>query len=69
MLDKLILKTCDTAEGDVVITIMIPRSDLFWFTENQIQMIHMAQGKTIIDQLRIIFIMILEVLSRGNKHA
>lgn len=52
----------------VTLTIKIPADDLFLFTENQVQMLTMANDKTIVDQLRIIFIMLLEVLSRGAKH-
>ena len=52
----------------VTLTIKIPAEDLYLFTENQVQMLMMANDKTIVDQLRIIFIMLLEVLSRGAKH-
>jgi hypothetical protein len=51
----------------VTLTIKIPTEDLFLFTENQIRMLTMANDKTIVDQLRIIFSMVLEVLSRGAK--
>lgn len=52
----------------VTLTIKIPADDLFLFTDNQVQMLTMAHDKTVVDQLRIIFIMLLEVLSRGAKH-
>ena len=52
----------------VSLTIKIPAEDLYLFTEIQVQKLMMANDKTIVDQLRIIFIMLLEVLSRGAKH-
>lgn len=52
----------------VTLTIKIPADDLYLFTDNQVQMLMMTNDKTIVDQLRIIFIMLLEVLSRGAKH-
>jgi hypothetical protein len=61
------VKSEQNHEG-VTLTIKIPADDLFLFTDNQVQMLTMANDKTIVDQLRIIFIMLLEVLSRGAKH-
>lgn len=61
------LKSEQNHEG-VTLTIKIPAEDLFWFTENQVQMLTMVNDKPIVDKLRIIFIMLLEVLSRGAKH-
>lgn len=51
----------------IILTIKIPAEDLFLFTDNQVQMLTMANGKTIVDRLRNIFIMLLEVLSRGAQ--
>lgn len=61
------VKSDQNHEG-VTLTIKIPTEDLFLFTENQIQMLTMVNDKTIVDQLRIIFNMLLEVLSRGVKN-
>lgn len=62
------VKSEQNHEG-VTLTIKIPADDLFWFTDNQIQMLTMTNNDTpIVDRLRIIFIMLLEVLSRGAKH-
>lgn len=60
------LKSEQNHEG-VTLTIKIPAEDLYLFTDNQVQMLTMAHNKTVVDQLRIIFIMLLEVLSRGAK--
>lgn len=61
------VKSDQNHEG-VTLTIKIPTEDLFLFTENQIQMLTMVNDKTIVDQLQIIFNMLLEVLSRGVKN-
>ena len=61
------VKSEQNHEG-VTLTIKIPADDLYLFTDNQVQMLTMVHDKTIVDQLRIIFIMLLEVLSRGAKH-
>lgn len=61
--------TVNSAENHdgVTLTIKIPAEDLFLFTDNQVQMLTMANRKTIVDRLRNIFIMLLEVLSRGAQ--
>ena len=61
------VKSEQNHEG-ITLTIKIPAEDLFLFTENQVQMLTMLHDKTIVDQLRIIFNMILEVLSKGAQH-
>lgn len=62
--------TVNSAENHdgITLTIKIPAEDLFLFTDNQVQMLMMANGKTIVDRLRIIFIMLLEILSRGANN-
>lgn len=52
----------------IKITVKIPREDLYWLTENQILMFSESRNKPIAVQLRIIFILILELLDRGEKH-
>lgn len=58
------VQTQQNYEG-VTLTIKIPADDLYLFTENQVHMLTMVKDKPIVDQLRIIFIVLLEVLSKG----
>lgn len=60
------VKSEENHEG-ITLTIKIPADDLFLFTENQVQMLTMGNDKPIVDRLRNIFIMLLEVLSRGAQ--
>jgi hypothetical protein len=61
------LKSEQNYEG-MILTIKIPAEDLFLLTNNQALMLMALHDKPIVDQLRIIFIVLLEVLSRGEKH-
>lgn len=52
----------------ITVRIQIPRDDLFLFEENQIQMLHLADKNPGVDQLRIIFTMMLDVLSKRRNN-
>lgn len=61
------VKSEQNLEG-VILTIKIPAEDLFLLTNDQVQLLTMMHDKTIVDQLGIIFNMLVEVLSKGAPH-
>lgn len=61
------ISSTETVEG-VTIALNISKDDLYLLSENQRQMLSLLKGDTIIDQVRLIFILVLEVLSRKAKY-